>query len=251
MTKELESTNLEQPPSNSLGYMAPPLDGTSEVYNNLISIPDYEIVAIDKKYVANKHMKFSIEDSSDFREINILESDGFIEYSCKKEGTLLSIYDMNHNVVISTRVQSDFKKLEIIKNTENSSSDDISITYATIETKSKVIDNERNYKITILNKTTNEMEELNMDYEKLYNDKYYSIYCNNGTDKKTMIGVIKKKNPLGRNDETVTVEVAPMVDYMLLLGLGVLVKRIESRKRNLKDEKTDLLITTALMCIIS
>lgn len=66
-----------------------------------------------------------------------------------------------------------------------------------------------------------------------------------------MIGVIKKKNPLGRNDETVTVEVAPMVDYMLLLGLGVLVKRIESRKRNLKDEKTDLLITTALMCIIS
>lgn len=126
-------------------------------------------------------------------------------------------------------------------------------TFASIETSSKVTADVKRFKITVYNKATNEIEELVMRYDK-YNDKFkkhYSFYCNKGKDNEALIGAIKKIKTYPERP-AVTVEVAPMVDFMFLLGIGVIVLKIEEMKQKINDQTASLAtLPLAFLCTIS
>ncbi|ORX80259.1 hypothetical protein BCR32DRAFT_327755 [Anaeromyces robustus] len=237
-------SSSEQLPQYTPGYTESPFDINTKIqYNDFINIPDHEIAIIDRKYVTNKHIIYYLReglktynritynyDESDT--IDILDSEEQKQFYCKKKGkgNKIIIYDDEYTPVLNVNVEmKNYKEIYICKDTSNSE------LYATIKTSSKVTDDIRNYSISVFNKANNEEEELEMKYNKFRN--YYTIYCNNkGKDKKIMIGTIKK---IGKDRKKFSVEIAPMVDFMFLLGLGTLVIRLEAIKKKIHEDRMD------------
>jgi len=247
---QLNQENTSEPaPPTSDDYTEPPMDENDIEYNELINIPDHEIVIIDKKYISNKHTKFFLKDRDEICErdshgnlkihendiTDIFDVDNVDQFYCKKTKERITLYDIENTPILNVIMKSSRKEMCIYKG------EDSTEMYATIN-----INLSQNYNISFLNKTNNETEVLEMRYDK--QKKYYCIYSKEG-DKEVLIGTIKKLNT-GRVRKRYTVEIAPMVDSMLLLGLGTIVVKIEKLKKE-DNHNTDALLFAASFCVIS
>jgi len=105
---------------------------------------------------------------------------------------------------------------------------------ATVETTKKITNNIQIYHIHIFNIVSNEIEELEMHYNRV--TQCYYIYCNKDKENETIIGTIKM-NKIERKE--FKVEISPMVDTMLLISLGAIVVRLDTIKEIDKNKKTN------------
>ncbi|ORX80258.1 hypothetical protein BCR32DRAFT_300311 [Anaeromyces robustus] len=236
-------SSSEIPPPYTLDYTESPFDeNITTEYNDSINIPDHEIAVIDKKYVTNKHIKYCLRERLKINNkklfkiienetIDILDSEENEQFYCEKNKEIITIYDTERTPIFNVNMEmKNNKEIYIYEGTNNSE------LCGTIKTSSKKNNAVLNYNISIFNKYNNENEELEMRFNKFR--KYYSIYCNKGKDKEILIGIIKKLDTVRKQ---YTVEIAPMVDYMFLLGLGTLLIILDIIKKKNHQNRIEYL----------
>ncbi|ORX76065.1 hypothetical protein BCR32DRAFT_329534 [Anaeromyces robustus] len=235
----MTSNNMQQnqdssdPPPYTPGpyYAEAPYDTNTKNYNDFINIPDHEIVIIDRKYVTNKHIKYCLREGfSSFSNhtIVILDSERKEQFNCKEKNNQVILYDIDNCPILNAYGEiNNYNKTYIYKDAKDD------VVYASIECPAKITDDIRNYSINILNKANNKREELEMRFNKFRG--YYCVYCNKGKDNEVMIGTIRKSNT---SSMKYSIEIAPMVDYMFMLSLGILIIRFETIKRILHQKRT-------------
>ena len=240
----------EAPPAyTTAGYAEAPLDESEAQYHDFVGIPDHEVVAVDKKYISNKHIIYCIkEDLKSFNPetnmmqcdtLKITDNDGYEQYNCRIEGNKVFIYDRDGIPIINSfDINRNYQNMSIFRG------EGITDQIASIETTSKITDDIQIYHVKFFNTASNENEELVMCYNKL--NHYNYIYCNKGKVNETIIGTIKMDKKFKSEYK---VEISPMVDTMLLLGLGTLVVRLSTIKK-IYDRMKNVVLCLVLICII-
>jgi len=245
---QLDTFN-ESPPAYTAGYAEAPLDVSEEQYHDFVGIPDHEIVAIDKKYVSNKHIIYCIkEDLKSFDPatnmmqcdtLKITDDDGYEQYNCKIEGNKAFIYNKDGTPIVNSfDFNSNYQNMCIYRG------EGITDQIATIKTKNKVTDDIQIYRVQFFNITSNKNEELVMRYNKL--NHYHYIYCNKDKENENIIGTIKVNKKLKKEYK---VEISPMVDTILLLSLGTLVVRLFTIKK-MYNRRKNVILSIVLICLI-
>jgi len=211
-------------------YTEPPPDEGLEEYDNFIDSPDHEVAVVGRNYVTNKHVIYRIKEgvqsvdshsTLDYDTMEIFDDKDIKQFNCVKDGGRIYISNNDFETILNVSAEVDrCSKIHVFKDYSRTEH------YATIETSSRVNDDIQIYRVSVFNIATQKHEVLEMRYNKFR--RYYYIFCNKDEKKKVTIGTIKVED---KTRKEYRIEIAPMVDYMLLLSFGILVSRLEHIKK--------------------
>ncbi|OUM62010.1 hypothetical protein PIROE2DRAFT_62172 [Piromyces sp. E2] len=186
-------------------------------YDN-VRQPDHEIAVVGKQYVTSNNTSLCIK----FEALTVVDHEGNEQYKFLQKGDGVLICNLDGTPILNCYAkQGTYRNMYVYKG--EGETDQL----VHIET-SKVISKDiQSYLINILNIARNESEQLEMHYNK--SNQCYYIYSNKDKANESLIGIIKKEITR-RLEKEYKIEIAPMVDRMLLLSIGGVIVRLDFKK---------------------